>query len=143
MFDDNFLKEIENLTGKGVNPKELSPLILAYVGDSVFEIIVRTYVIFDGARHLKELNIVSDKMVNAKAQSDIYNKIKDVLTDEEAVVFRRGRNAKISSAAKNATLSDYKRATGLEAVFGYLYLSGNMPRAMELFRLGISVQEEN
>lgn len=137
MFDDGFLKEIESISGKGANPRELSPLILAYVGDSVFEIIVRTYVIYDGARHLKDLNIVSDKLVNAKAQSDLYDNIKELLTEEEAAVFRRGRNAKISSCAKNATLADYKRATGLESLFGYLYLSGNMARAIELFRLGI------
>ncbi len=142
MSDNFFLKEIEDIAGKDANPKELSPLVLAYVGDSVFELIVRTYVVYEGTRHVKELNIISDKMVNAKAQSDLYNVVKDVLTDEEATVYRRGRNAKISSSAKNATLADYKRATGLESLFGYLYLSGNIKRAMELFRTGIENLKE-
>ncbi|MBE6008468.1 MAG: ribonuclease III [Lachnospiraceae bacterium] len=142
MADNFFLKEIEDIAGKGANPKELSPLVLAYVGDSVFELIIRTYVVFEGTRHVKELNIISDKMVNAKAQSDLYNTIKDMLTDEEAAVYRRGRNAKISSSAKNATLADYKRATGLEALFGYLYLSGDIKRAMELFKSGMENLKE-
>ena len=137
-----FLKEIEDIAGKDANPRELSPLVLAYVGDSVFELIVRTYVVYEGTRHVKELNIISDKMVNAKAQSDLYNAVKDILTEEEAAVYRRGRNAKISSSAKNATLADYKRATGLESLFGYLYLSGNVDRAMELFKAGIDNLKE-
>lgn len=142
MSDNFFLKEIEDIAGKNANPRELSPLVLAYVGDSVFELIVRTYVVYEGTRHVKELNIISDKMVNAKAQSDLYNAVKDILTDEEAAVYRRGRNAKISSSAKNATLADYKRATGLESLFGYLYLSGNVDRAMELFKAGIENLKE-
>lgn len=141
MFNDDFLKEFQGITENNVNPKELSPLLLAYLGDSVFEIMVRTYVIYDGARHLKDLNIVSDKLVNARAQSDLYERIKDKLTDEEAAVFRRGRNAKSSSVAKHAALGDYKRATGLESLFGYLYLSGNLKRAMELFKSGLDIKE--
>ena len=142
MSDNFFLKEIEDIAGKDANPRELSPLVLAYVGDSVFELIVRTYVVYEGTRHVKELNIISDKMVNAKSQSDLYNAVKDMLTEEEAAVYRRGRNAKISSSAKNATLADYKRATGLESLFGYLYLSGNVDRAMELFKAGIDNLKE-
>ena len=142
MSDNFFLKEIEDIAGKDAKAKELSPLVLAYVGDSVFELIVRTYVVYEGTRHVKELNIISDKMVNAKAQSDLYNAVKDMLTDEEAAVYRRGRNAKISSSAKNATLADYKRATGLEALFGYLYLSDNVSRAMELFKAGMENLKE-
>lgn len=142
MSDNFFLKEIEDIAGKDANPRELSPLVLAYVGDSIFELIVRTYVVYEGTRHVKELNIISDKMVNAKAQSDLYNAVKDMLTEEEAAVYRRGRNAKISSSAKNATLADYKRATGLESLFGYLYLSGNVDRAMELFKAGIENLKE-
>lgn len=142
MSDNFFLKEIEDIAGKDAKAKELSPLVLAYVGDSVFELIVRTYVVYEGTRHVKELNIISDKMVNAKAQSDLYNAVKDMFTDEEAAVYRRGRNAKISSSAKNATLADYKRATGLEALFGYLYLSDNVSRAMELFKAGMENLKE-
>ena len=142
MSDNFFLKEIEDIAGKDANPRELSPLVLAYVGDSVFELIVRTYVVYEGTRHVKELNIISDKMVNAKSQSDLYNAVKDMLTEEEAAVYRRGRNAKISSSAKNATLADYKRATGIESLFGYLYLSGNVDRAMELFKAGIDNLKE-
>jgi len=142
MIDKSFLERIEDIVGKDANAKELSPLVLAYVGDCIYELIVRTYVVYEGTRHVKELNIISDKMVNAKAQSDMYNAIRDILSDEEAAVYRRGRNAKISSSAKNATLADYKRATGLESLFGYLYLNGNMERAIELFKTGISILKE-
>lgn len=135
--DYDLLNDIEQLAGGKADPNELSSLALAYMGDCVFEMLVRTYVIYKGGRHVKGLNIISDKMVNAKAQSDMYNRIKDMLTDEEAGVYRRGRNAKSASVSKSSTLADYRRATGLEALFGYLYLKGDIRRAVELFKAGM------
>ena len=136
-LDYNLLDDIKELAGKDANPRELPSLTLAYMGDCVFEMLVRTYVIYEGGRHVKGLNIISDKIVNAKAQSDMYHNISDMLTEEEIGVFRRGRNAKSASVSKSSTLADYRRATGLEALFGYLYLKGDIKRAAELFKAGL------
>lgn len=77
-------------------------------------------------------------MVNAKAQAEFYFRVAEELTEEETAVFRRGRNAKSYTTPKNADLMDYRHATGVEAVFGYLYLDGKMERAIDLFRLGMA-----
>ena len=108
-----------------VNPKELSPLALAYIGDAVYEMLVRTTVLTGGNAPVNRLHKTARDMVNAKAE-------------EEAAVFRRGRNAKSYTTPKNADLMDYRHATGVEAVFGYLYLDGKMERAIDLFRLGMA-----
>ena len=121
----------------GVSPNELSPLVLAYIGDAVFEILVRQRVLSSGNAPVNVLHKKSKSIVNAKAQSDIYFKIKDSLTQQEEAVFRRGRNAKSHAAPKNAEVIDYKHATGLEALFGYLYLDGQYDRMKELFELGL------
>lgn len=130
------LQELLSLSG-GVNPKSLSSLALAYVGDAVFEIIVRTQVLSIGNAPVNRLHKQARELVNAKAQSQMYFRIAAFLTEEEAGVFRRGRNAKSYTMPKNADLMDYRHATGLEAVFGYLYLQGNMERVLELFVKGM------
>lgn len=127
----------------GENPKELSPLVLAYIGDAVFELFVRTMVLSLGNAPVNKMHKRSREIVKAKGQSDMYFKISDKLTEEEQSVFRRGRNAKSHTMPKNADLMDYKHATGLEALFGYLYLQGNMERLTELFNSGTSKDEEN
>lgn len=127
--------EAEYNNGQG--PKELSALALAYVGDAVFEMLVRTRVLSWGNAPVNILNKKARGIVNAKAQSDMYFRIEDMLTDEEKSVFRRGRNTKSHTVPKNADIMDYRHATGLEAVFGYLYLSGNTERAIELFDKGM------
>ncbi|HCT65024.1 MAG TPA: ribonuclease III [Lachnospiraceae bacterium] len=127
----------------GENPKELSPLVLAYIGDAVFELFVRTMVLSLGNAPVNKMHKRSREIVKAKGQSDMYFKIEDKLTEEEQGVFRRGRNAKSHTMPKNADLMDYKHATGLEALFGYLYLQGNMERLTELFNSGTSKDEEN
>lgn len=127
----------------GENPRELSPLVLAYIGDAVFELFVRTMVLSKGNAPVNKMHKCSSEFVRAKGQSDIYFKIEDMLTEEEQSVFRRGRNAKSHTMPKNADLIDYKHATGLEALFGYLYLQGNMERLTELFNNGVLDDEEN
>ena len=107
------------------DPKSLSPLVLAYIGDAVFELMVRGYVLKDG----------NAPIVNAGSQSEMYEKLKDVLTETEMAVMKRGRNAKSFTTAKNQSVSDYRRATGVEAIFGYVYLSGNVERLKELFKI--------
>ena len=115
------------------NPKEYSPLVLAYIGDAVYEILVRQYIVSCGNAPVNVLNRRARGIVNAAAQSAAYEKIKDMLTQEEEAVYRRGRNAKSHTAAKNQSISDYRRATGVEALFGFLYLEGKNDRISELF----------
>lgn len=125
--------------GKGeFHPKEYSPLALAYIGDAVFEVLVRLTVMSDGNAPVNKLHKKARDVVNAKAQAEMYRRICNWLTEEEEAVFRRGRNAKSFTVPKNADLMDYRHATGLEALFGYLYLKGEKERAVELFRLGMA-----
>lgn len=138
------LKAIELMLGNGgtTDPKGLSPLALAYIGDAVYEMMVRTTVLTDGNMPVNRLHKRARDMVNAKAQAEFYYRVADSLTEEEAAVFRRGRNAKSYTTPKNADLMDYRHATGVEAVFGYLYLAGQMERAVALFRMGMTEEIE-
>lgn len=118
---------------KACDPTLLSPLVLAYIGDAVYELIARQYTVNGKNAPVNVINSRTRHLVNAAAQSCSYEKIKDMLTDEEASVYRRGRNAKSHTSAKNQTVADYRRATGIEALFGYLYLKGSSDRICELF----------
>ena len=120
---------------KEINPKQLSPLNLAFVGDCVYEMLVRETLVCDANRPVNDLHRESVKYVSAKAQTEAFNKIKDILTEEETAQFKRGRNAKVGHSPKSATDAEYHTATGVEALFGYLYLSGNLERIKELFKL--------
>ncbi len=127
------------LGGTGeVDPKGISPLGLAYIGDAVYEMFVRLTVLTDGNAPVNRLHKKAKDLVNAKAQAQMYFRIAGELTEEEASVFRRGRNAKSFTTPKNADLMDYRHATGLEALFGYLYLKGEKQRAIDLFSLGMA-----
>lgn len=118
---------------KDINPKQLSPLNLAFVGDCVYEMLVRETLVTDANRPVNDLHRESVKYVSAKAQTQAYDKIKDMLTPEESAIFKRGRNAKVGHSPKSATEGEYHCATGVEALFGYLYLSENIDRIRELF----------
>ncbi|MGN0522528.1 MAG: Mini-ribonuclease 3 [Eubacterium sp.] len=118
---------------KEVNPKQLSPLNLAFIGDCIYEILVRESLVVDANRPVNDLHKESVKYVSAKAQTAAYEKIKDILTEEEAAVFKRGRNAKTGHSPKSATEGEYHCATGVEALFGYLYLKDDIDRIKELF----------
>ncbi len=126
---DTFLKQFT--LGEHVSPKQYSPLTLAYIGDAVYELFVRTYLIKDANFPVKHLHKEAIHLVNAKAQSDLYQKIKDKLTEEEMQVYKRGRNTN-SHPPKNADMVDYKSATGVEALIGYLYLIGDDSRIADL-----------
>ena len=110
----------------------LSPLSLAFVGDAVWTLIVRQY--FCDRTTLKNNNLhkLSTRLVKASFQSYAFDKIKDRLTDRELDIARRSRNVKLNTIAKNASLSDYRKATSFEAVVGYLYLTGDMNRVKEI-----------
>lgn len=132
-MEQNIFKEMINkLSAKDI--AMLSPLHLAYIGDAVYELLVRTFVLSKKIP-VKELHKLSTDYVKAKAQSDIVHKLEEYLTEEEKAIVIRGRNAKSNSIAKNATVIDYKYATGFEALIGYLYLTENMDRIGEIFRL--------
>ena len=120
---------------KEINPKQLSPLNLAFIGDCVYEMLVRESLVADANRPVNDLHKESVKFVSAKAQTEAYEKIKDCLTDEETAVFKRGRNAKVGHNPKSASRGEYHIATGVEALFGYLYLTENAKRIKELFAI--------
>lgn len=118
---------------KDINPKQLSPLNLAFIGDCVYEILVRESLVAEANRPVNDLHKESVKFVSAKAQTQAYEKIKDILTEEETAVYKRGRNAKVGHSPKSATEGEYHCATGIEALFGFLYLSDRTDRIKELF----------
>ncbi|MBR6391924.1 MAG: ribonuclease III [Eubacterium sp.] len=120
---------------KEINPKQLSPLNLAFIGDCVYEMLVRESLVADANRPVNDLHKESVKFVSAKAQTEAYEKIKDCLTEEETAVFKRGRNAKVGHNPKSASQGEYHIATGVEALFGYLYLTENAKRIKELFAI--------
>jgi ribonuclease-3 family protein len=111
----------------------LSPSTLAFVGDGVYELLVREFLACEANRPAKELNLEKVKMVSAPAQAEGFKKIESLLTEKELEVFKRGRNSHTSRVPKNATHAQYHYATGLEALFGWLYLKGNKDRITQLF----------
>ena len=113
----------------------LSPSTLAFVGDGVYELLVREYLACEANRPAKELNIEKVKRVSAPAQAEGFKRIESLLTEKELEIFKRGRNAHTSRAPKNATHAQYHYATGLETLFGWLYLNGNHSRAVSLFKI--------
>ena len=114
-------------------------LNLAFIGDGVYDLLVREYLIKNSSAHVGELNKLKVSMVNCKSQAEYVRLLVDELTDEEADIYKRGRNTKINSASKHSTLSDYHAATGLETLFGWLYLKGRSERINELFSLIIKL----
>ena len=128
---------LEIVNEKKIKASEYSPLNLAYIGDAVFELFVRNKLIEEGNAHVNQLHKRATKYVKAAAQSVMYHKLLAVLTDEELSVLKRGRNAKSFTKAKNATITDYRHATGVEALFGYLFIKGEMNRLAELFQICI------
>ena len=114
-----------------------SPLTLAYIGDAIFDVIVRSILVNKGNTAVNKLHQRASSVVKAQSQAAFVKVLMDDFTEEEADYYRRGRNSKPHTKAKNATTMDYLEATGFEAVIGFLYLSDNMDRACELIKLGI------
>ena len=131
------VRETFSVPGEPMN--RYSPLALAFMGDSVYEIIIRSIVVQEANRPAGQLNKMKVKYVNAAAQAKIIEYLEPRLTDEETEVYKRGRNAKSYTSAKNQSVTDYRKATGLEALCGYLYLKGDMGRLLELLQDGVSV----
>lgn len=123
-------------------PQLMSPIVLAYIGDAVFELLVRQYLISQPNQKSHHLHREATKFVSAKGQKRILELWQPHLTEEEADVVRRGRNAKSGSAPKNADLADYRLATALESLVGYLYYEGRIDRLELLFAVAFGKQGE-
>jgi ribonuclease-3 family protein len=117
------------------NPNLLSPLSLAFVGDAVFTLEARKRIVLDKNRPVGDLHRQTVKYVNAASQAQAIKKLLPLLDEEEEAVFKRGRNAHPGHTPKNQSEGDYHYATGLEALFGYLFLKGESERITELFDL--------
>lgn len=122
--------------------REISIPALAYLGDCVLELCVREHLVDSGLSTSAHLNVAALDYVRAPKQAEAMKKLLPVLTEEEASYFRRGRNIGHSNVPKNATVSEYRAATGMEALFGYLHLTGQKERIYELFRLAYAPSEE-
>ena len=129
------LKELFHLEDQDL--RSYSPLTLAYIGDGVYELIIRTILVKKGNCPVNRLHKKASSLVKAGAQSAIMEVIEEELTPEELSVYRRGRNAHSPTMAKHATMADYRRATGFEALMGYLYLKEDYTRMRTLVRMGI------
>lgn len=127
----------ESLDIKDINPKQYSPLVLAYIGDSVFDLIIKSKVIAEGNSPVNRLHKKTSNYVKASAQAIIFRKIEDILTEEELSIYKRGRNAKSGTVPKHADLIDYRVATGFEALIGFLYLDNRFKRIVELIVRGV------
>ena len=120
-----------------VKPELLSPLSLAYIGDAVYELYVRTHIMKDENLPVNKLHKTATGYVKAKAQSDAIHNIEDRLTEQEIAVFKRGRNAHSHTSAKNADIVDYRHATGFEALIGYLYMTDNKERLNQVLEMSV------
>lgn len=126
---------MENISDGVKNPNEYSPLTLAFIGDGVYDLLVRDYLVKIANRPVGELNKMKVSFVCCEAQSKLMDALIPELSEQELSVFKRGRNAQTNSTPKNARLADYHKATGFEALFGYLYISGEQERINTLFSL--------
>jgi len=120
-----------------VNLRTYSPLTFAYIGDGVFDLIIRSVVVARGNTKVNKLHHRTSSVVMAHTQAEMADKLLPYLTEEEQDIYRRGRNAKSFTMAKNATMTDYRKATGLEALIGYLYLKDEFGRIVELVKSGL------
>jgi ribonuclease-3 family protein len=118
-----------------------SPLTLAYIGDGIFDLVIRSIVVDRGNTSANQLHRKTSRIVNAHSQAVMAEALLDHLTEKEADIYRRGRNAKSHTMAKNATVSDYRSATGFEALMGYLYLTGQMERLLTLVENALELED--
>ena len=121
-----------------VDLRTLSPLTLAFVGDCVYDLILRTVIVERHNASPNQLHREKSRLAKAPAQAEMAEALQEHLTQEELAVYRRGRNAKSHTTAKNASVLDYRKATGLEALYGWLYLSGQEERLLQLLRLSLN-----
>ena len=136
---DSYIKEQFQI-GE-VDVRTYSPLALAYIGDGVFDLVIRTVIVGKVNTKASQLHYQTSHIVKAQSQALMIEALEEELTEEEADVYRRGRNAKSPTMAKNASMSDYRKASGFEALMGYLYLTDRFERVVELTKLGLERAE--
>lgn len=128
---------------EGQDIRNYSPLALAYMGDAVYELIIRTVVVGRANRSANDLHKQTVQYVKAETQAKMIMALAEELDEEEKAVFKRGRNAKPHTTARNASAGDYHKATGFEALMGYLYLENRMERLLYLVKRGIELSGMN
>lgn len=138
---DSYMQEIFQM--EEVDISSYSPLTLAYIGDSIYDLIIKTLVINQGNKQVNKLHQDTSSLVNASAQSLMMRTMQEHLTEEEHAIYKRGRNAKSVSPAKNQSVTDYRRATGFEALLGYLYLKKDWKRMLDLVKIGLDSLEHS
>ncbi len=142
------MEEFEQLISSNKNTittakaKEYNSLVFAFVGDSVYTMFIRTYLVKKSTAQAGKLHTLTNGYVQASAQAKVYDKMLDILTEGEAQIARTARNAKTKTPAKNASLEDYKKATSFEAVLGHLYLTNQTARLNELLQFSLKVMEK-
>lgn len=137
---DAYIKEQFHLPP--VDIRTYSPLTLAYIGDGIYDLIIRSIIVGKGNTKASRLHQETSKLVRAQAQSEMIDLLLPYLSEEETDIYHRGRNAKSPTMAKNATMTDYRKATGFEALMGYLYLKDEFERMVELIKIALGEEEE-
>lgn len=137
---DSYMRKIFKM--QEADAKEYSPLALAYIGDSIYDLIIKTLVLNEGNRQVQKLHARTSSYVQAKTQSRMMRAMQEHLTEEEHGIYKRGRNAKNVTPAKNQSVTDYRRATGFEALLGHLYLKKDWKRLLELVKIGLDSLED-
>lgn len=136
---DTYMQEVFKM--REVDIKEYSPLALAYIGDSIYDLIIKSIILNEGNLKVQKLHLKTSAYVQASAQSFMMRSLQEHLTEEEHAVYKRGRNAKSVSPAKNQSVTDYRRATGFEALLGFLYLKKDWKRLLDLVKIGLDSLE--
>ena len=132
---DSYMQEIFQM--KEVDIREYSPLALAYIGDCIFDLVIKSLVMNEGNKQVQKMHKETSSYVQASAQSKMMRTIQEHLTEEEHGIYKRGRNAKSVSPAKNQSITDNRRATGFEALMGWLYLKREWKRMADLIKIGL------
>ena len=136
---DSYMREVFQM--EEVDIQTYSPLTLAYIGDCVYDLIIKSIVLSRGNRQVQKMHQDTSSLVQASTQSKMMRSMQEHLTAQEHAVYKRGRNAKSVSPAKNQSVTDYRRATGFEALLGYLYLKKEWKRLVDLVKLGLDSLE--
>ena len=133
VLKENIIAKVSHALGCELKePRLMSPLVLAYIGDTVYDLYVRTQLLLTCDATAHGLHVMATKRVCARAQAEAVQRILPTLSEDEQYIFRRGRNSHMGTVPKHAQMSDYRAATGLEALLGYLYLKGEDDRLNEL-----------
>lgn len=138
---ENYMRKIFQM--QEVDVQTYSPLTLAYIGDCIYDLIIKNLVINQGNKQVQKLHKETSALVQAQTQSKMMRTMQEHLTEEEHAVYRRGRNSKTVTPAKNQTITDYRRATGFEALLGYLYLQKDYKRLLDLVKIGLDSLKED